>query len=166
MSLTRRANLKLMSLAALGTAVPLKVAAEDGPVTHEVKMYTKHPENKKLRNVFVPDIVRAKPGDTIKFISEEKGHNSVSDKSMLPEGGEEWKSKINKDHEVTLTTEGTYGYYCTPHRALGMVGLILVGDPSSNYEAARGAKQKKKAAKMYEDIFKRADEMLAAEKEG
>ncbi len=24
-----------------------------------------------------------------------------------------------------------YDYYCTPHRALGMVGRIVVGDPSA-----------------------------------
>ena len=48
---------------------------------------------------------------------------------------------------------------------MGMVGLILVGDPSSNYEEAKAAiaKQKGKAKKVYKDIFERADAMLATE---
>lgn len=166
MTKSRRDVLVLMGAATAVTALPTRLWADDtataeGPVTHEVGMHNKHPDDKKQRNVFVPDILQINPGDTVRFVSVSKGHNSVTDDNMLPEGAESWKSKISKDFEVTLTVEGTYGYYCMPHRALGMVGLILVGDPSSNYESAKGAKQRGNAKKVYTDIFKRADEMLA-----
>ncbi|KPU84711.1 hypothetical protein JI58_02105 [Marinosulfonomonas sp. PRT-SC04] len=137
----------------------------DGPVSHEVHMYSKHPEDSKLRNVFVPDLLQVKLGDTVKFIVEDKGHNSVSDKNMLPEGADGWKSKLSKEFEITLTTEGTYGYFCLPHRSLGMVGLILVGDASGNYQTAKDAKQRGKAKTVYKDIFERADVMIAAKSE-
>lgn len=174
MTQTRREHLALLSAGIAAAVLPAAAKADDAttatettadtaPVVHEVQMLNKHPENPKQRMIFLPDIVRAKPGDTIKFISASKGHNSKSDENMLPEGAEAWASKVNKDFEVTLTTEGTYGYYCTPHRTMGMVGLILVGDPSSNYEAAKSAKQKGKAKKVYKDIFARADALLAAE---
>ena len=32
--------------------------------------------------------------------------------------------------EVTLTVEGVYDYFCTPHEEAGMVGRIIVGRPS------------------------------------
>lgn len=122
-----------------------------------------HPEDKKERMVFVPDIVRAQPGDTIKFVAVDKGHNSEGNDDMLPEGAEGWKSKISQDFEVTVEGDGAYGYHCTPHRSVGMVGLILVGDVSGNYEAIKGVRQRGKAKQRYEDIFARADEMLAGE---
>lgn len=31
--------------------------------------------------------------------------------------------------EVTLAVEGVYDYYCKPHEAAGMVGLLVVGAP-------------------------------------
>ncbi len=161
MKQTRREHLMMLGAGVAAAATPT-VAMAEGTV-HEVQMLNKHPDDKKKKNVFMPDIVRAMPGDTIRFVSVDKGHNSVSDKNMMPEGAEGWESKLSKDFEVTLTVEGTYGYYCTPHRSLGMVGLILVGDPSSNYEACKAAKQKGKAKKVYKDIFERADAMLAAE---
>ncbi len=114
MTQTRRAHLKMLGGASLGmTALPGALAASDdasagSPATHVIEMLTKHPEDSKIRNVFVPDIVRAKPGDTIRFVTVDKGHNSVSDDKMLPEGGQTWEGKISKDVEVTLTTEGAY----------------------------------------------------------
>ncbi len=44
-----------------------------------------------------------------------------------------------------------------------MVGLILVGDVSANYDAVKEVRQKGKAKKVYADIFARADALLAAE---
>ena len=167
MTLSRRMTLKLFGAAAASSAIPAGLMAQDTtetpePVTHEVMLYTKHPDDKKKRNVFSPRVLQVNPGDTVKFIAADKGHNSVSDKNMMPEGAESWKGKISKDVEVTLTVEGTYGYYCAPHRALGMVGLILVGDASANYDAAKDAKQRGKAKKTYEAIFEEADALIAA----
>ncbi|MGD1869328.1 MAG: pseudoazurin [Neomegalonema sp.] len=93
---------------------------------HEVQMLNKHPDDKKKRNVFSPALIRIQPGDTVKFISADKGHNTESMKGMIPEGASEWKSKVSKDFEITYEKPGVYGYRCTPHAALGMVGLVDV----------------------------------------
>lgn len=141
-----------------------KVRADaHGPTVHEVLMLNAHPDDRTERNVFLPDIVRAMPGDTIRFIAEDRGHNSVSDGNMLPEGAQEWRGRINEEFEITVEVDGTYGYYCQPHRALGMVGLILVGDAEVNFAEAQEARQPGKAADRYEDIFARARTMLDEE---
>ncbi|MEM8556070.1 MAG: pseudoazurin [Pseudomonadota bacterium] len=162
MKFTRRDAIGTMVAATAVAAVPGTVAIAEGTV-HEVQMLNAHPEDKKERQVFYPDIVRAMPGDTIRFISVDKGHNAASDKKMIPSGGEEWKGKIGGDVEITITTEGAYGYNCTPHSTVGMVGLILVGDVSGNYDDIKGVRQRGKAKQRYEDIFARADAMLAEE---
>ena len=36
--------------------------------------------------VFVPDLIAAAPGDTIRFVPTDKGHNMETIKGMLPEG--------------------------------------------------------------------------------
>ena len=122
---------------------------------HEVKMYNKDPQNKKNRMVFIPRVLKIKPGDTIKFVSAQKGHNTQSIKGMIPDGSEKWRSKISKDFELTLKVPGVYGYKCTPHFAIGMVGLIVVeGDNwKSNLSQAKKARKVGKAKKIFKQIW-------------
>lgn len=102
--------------------------------------------------VFEPAFVAAAVGDTINFISDDKGHNVETIKGMLPDGAEPLKSKMSEDFSVTLTVEGLYGIKCTPHYALGMVGLIQVGKPV-NLDAASAVEQKGKAKTRFEPLF-------------
>ncbi|MEO0389315.1 MAG: pseudoazurin [Pseudomonadota bacterium] len=161
MKQTRRAHLAMLGGAAAATVLPVSLKAEDGPVTHEVQMLNADPENKRERNVFNPPVLKVNVGDTVKFVNADKGHNAQVDDNMMPEGGTEFKGRINQEIEVTFDTDGTYGYYCLPHRALGMVGLVLVGDASVNFEEAKAAKQRGKAAARYEEYFAMAEEMMA-----
>lgn len=152
--LTRR------TFAALLIALPLASSTALAGDVVEVQMLNKHPENKKIRNVFHPRIVKVKPGDTVKFISVKKGHNTESIKKMIPEGAQKWKSKISKDFEITLDKPGIYGYRCTPHATLGMVGLIIVeGEGMAvNLEAAKKLKHSGKAKKAWEEIWQEVEE--------
>ena len=145
MKFTRREHLMLVGGALAGAAAPAALMAQDvgtadddaTPTVHEVLMLNADPDNRRERQVFVPDIVRANPGDTIRFVSADRGHNSAADEDMIPEGAEPWRSDIGDDFEITLDVEGAYGYYCVPHRSAGMVGLILVGEIGENYEALK-----------------------------
>ena len=94
--------------------------------TFEVQMLNKGTDGERM--VFEPSFVQAAPGDTIKFIAADKGHNAETVGGMIPEGAEGFKGKINEEIEVTLDTEGVYGVICKPHYAMGMVMTIAVGE--------------------------------------
>lgn len=127
--------------------------------TLDIEMLNKDPDDKKRRMIFKPLIQVAQPGDTLRFVSASKGHNSQSIDGMLPEGAAPWKSKISKDFDITLTVPGFYGYKCTPHTAMGMVGLIVVqGDGMmNNYEAAKSVKHKSRAQKVWDQIWEQVE---------
>ena len=164
MKQTRRDHLLSLGAFAAASAVPAVALAENHePAVHVVEMLNAHPDNKRERQVFVPDILRAKVGATIRFVSTDRGHNSESVADMTPAGGAEWKGKIGDDVEFVVETAGAYGYKCTPHASVGMVGLLLVGYVPGNYEEIKGVRQRGKAKKRWEDIFERADELLASE---
>ncbi len=78
--------------------------------------------------VFQPDFVKAAPGDTVRFVSVDKGHNAESIKGMLPPGVEPFKSKISEEFVLTIRADGLYGIKCTPHYGMGMVMLIAAGE--------------------------------------
>jgi pseudoazurin len=117
--------------------------------TFEVKMLNKGTDGAM---VFEPAFVKAAVGDTINFTSPDKGHNVESIKDMLPDGVEPFKSKMDADFTLTLTAEGLYGIKCTPHYAMGMVGLIQAGAPV-NLDAAAAVVQKGKAKARFEPLF-------------
>ena len=130
--------------------------------THVVEMLNKAPASNQ-RQVFDPPVARIAVGDTIKFAATDKSHNSQSNKDVMPEGGVEWKGKINQEIDVTFDVPGVYAYHCTPHRAAGMVGLILVGEVTKEQiEAVLDAKHRGKARKRYEEYVDAAIEMLDA----
>ncbi|MBH44751.1 MAG: pseudoazurin [Gammaproteobacteria bacterium] len=89
--------------------------------------------------VFEPPVLYIKAGDTVKWISKEPGHNSASIDEMLPKNAKSWNGAVNEEISVKFDVEGTYGYKCTPHYILGMVGLIIVGEKSSNFEQAKNS---------------------------
>jgi len=93
--------------------------------------------------VFEPSYVKANPGDTITFIPTDKGHNVESIKGMIPEGVDAFKSKINENYTLTVTAPGAYLVKCTPHYAMGMVALLVVGDNPANLEEIVAAKKPK-----------------------
>lgn len=94
--------------------------------TFEVRMLNVGSDGDRM--VFEPAFVQASPGDTIKFVPTDKGHNAESNDGMIPEGAEAFSGKINEEYEVTLDIEGVYGVICKPHYAMGMVMIIAVGD--------------------------------------
>jgi pseudoazurin len=117
--------------------------------TIEVKMLNK---GEAGAMVFEPAFIKAMPGDTVTFLSTDKGHNAESIKGMLPNGAEKFKSKLGDDFSITFDVEGIYGIKCTPHYALGMVALVQVGE-AVNLDEAMGVKQKGKAKKRFPGLF-------------
>lgn len=117
--------------------------------TFEVKLLNKGTDGAM---VFEPAFVMAAVGDTINFVSPDKGHNVESINGMLPDGVEAFKSRMSEDYTLTVTAEGVYGIKCTPHFAMGMVALIQVGAPV-NLDSAAAVVQKGKAKTRFEPLF-------------
>ncbi|MFC3722972.1 pseudoazurin [Neoaquamicrobium sediminum] len=138
---------KIVAMLALGAAVVLGGAAQAAEI--EVHMLNK---GAKGAMVFEPDLIVAAPGDTIRFVPTDKGHNVETIKGMFPEGAEPFKSKFNEEFTVTVTAEGVYGVKCTPHYAMGMVALIQVGEPA-NADEAKAVKQTGKAKAVFAELF-------------
>ncbi len=89
--------------------------------------------------VFEPPFVKAKKGDTIKFVAADSGHNNIS--RHVPEGAKNWKGEVSHDVTITVDEEGVYLYECDLHKFLGMVGVIQVGE-AKNLAAAKAAADK------------------------
>lgn len=103
--------------------------------------------------VFEPAFLQIAPGDTVKFVPTDKGHNAEIIKGMLPEGGNTFKGKINEEFSVTFDVEGAYGYKCLPHFAMGMVGMIVVGEAPANLDAVKATKVPPKVGAKFEEFY-------------
>lgn len=108
--------------------------------------------------VFEPSFVQVQPGDTVHFIATDKSHNVESIKGMIPDGVEPFKGELSESFDLTVSVEGVYGIKCTPHFPMGMVALVVVGDPASNLEAAKALKNPKKSAERFEAAFAQIDQ--------
>ena len=86
--------------------------------------------------VFKPAVLKIAPGDTVTWKATNPGHNTASIAEMTPDANLEWNGKINEELKITFTKEGIYGYKCTPHYVLGMIGIIAVGDNLANLDAS------------------------------
>lgn len=136
------------SLLAAAMTVATLAAAQAGEV--EVKMLTR---GEAGMMVFEPAVVHIQPGDTVRFVPVDAGHNAESITGMIPQGAEAFKGGIGKALSVTFTVEGVYGYNCMPHYGMGMVGLVVVGNGEANVESAAALKQPGKAAQRFAALF-------------
>jgi pseudoazurin len=116
---------------------------------HEVRMLNKGAEGVM---VFEPSFLQIAPGDTVHFVATDKGHNVLSVEGMGPDGAPAFQGKMNEDVTVTFDQAGVYGFECKPHYGMGMVGLIVVGDPV-NLAQAEAVPHKGKAKHRFQALF-------------
>ena len=138
---------KIIAALTIGAALALTGAAH--AAEFEVKMLNK---GEKGAMVFEPDFLELAPGDIVHFVPTDKGHNVETMKGMVPEGADAFKTKFNEPISVTFDKEGVYGLQCKPHYAMGMVALVVVGEPG-NLDEAKAVKQTGKAKKVFEELF-------------
>ncbi len=81
--------------------------------------------------VFDPPFIKANVGDTVTFLPTDMLHNSQSVSGLIPSSANSWNGAMNEKITVELNAEGVYVYQCTPHIALGMIGVIQVGSPTN-----------------------------------
>jgi pseudoazurin len=146
---------------ALGVVGAILLATPTMAADYEVKMLNKGTDNQAM--VFEPAFLKIQPGDTVRFVPTDKGHDAESIPGMLPEGAQPFKGKISQEISVTFQAPGVYGYRCTPHFGMGMVGLIEVGDKPANLDAARQIKLPPFATKRMAVLFDQAAKSKTAE---
>ena len=145
----------------LGTvAVLLTLAGAASAAEIEVKMLNKGNEGMM---VFEPSLVKVEPGDTVKFVSTDKGHNAETINGMLPAGAAPFTGKVNQDVAVTFDKPGVYGVKCLPHYGMGMVALIVVGAPT-NEDEAKTVTHPGKAKQVFATLFGKLDAARTAAK--
>ena len=103
--------------------------------------------------VYSKKIINIDVGDTILWKASSKGHNVEFIKGGTPEGVEKFKSKMNKDAEYTFQIPGIYAYWCTPHKSMGMIGFVVVGNDKSNIDKIRALKFFGKSKKIAPDLI-------------
>ena len=131
----------------LGLFVSKTLLAEDTTVEMLNKL-------DKRNMVFSQDIVRINVGDTVFWKSIDKGHNvEFISKNGVPEGVEKFKSKVSKDTEYTFTIPGIYAYWCVPHKSMGMIGFVIVGDDLSNLDLIKKVKFVGKSKKLAKTLI-------------
>jgi pseudoazurin len=110
---------------AAATAQSSGASAEE----HVVKMLNNNGKGKFM--LFEPDVVKAAVGDTVKFVPTSKGHNAEMIPEIWPEGVPEFKGDLNQEIVLTLEKPGVYGIKCLPHYPMGMMAMIVAGEPAN-----------------------------------
>ena len=107
----------------------------------------------KENMVFSQKIVKINVGDKVFWKATNKGHNVEFIKGGIPESVEKFKSKYNKDVEFKFDVPGIYAYWCTPHKSMGMIGFVIVGDDKSNFDAIKSIRYSGKSKKLAPDLI-------------
>ena len=107
----------------------------------------------KEHMVYSQKIANIDVGDSIIWKATTKGHNVEFIKGGTPDGVEKFRSKINKDVQYKFEIPGIYAYWCTPHKGMGMIGFVVVGNNKSNLEAIKKIKYLGKSKKIAEELI-------------
>jgi pseudoazurin len=104
--------------------------------------------------VYSEDISRIDVGDRITWVPTSKGHNVE-----FVAGPDGWKapkkSKLNKEVEMTFDTPGVYLYQCSPHKSMGMIAIVIVGEQDAEEvkDRLKGVKVKGKSKKKLKELL-------------
>ena len=145
-TIKREPNMKYFALtAALLMSTPTFAA------DMKIEMLNKDAEGN--RQVYSEEVARIDVGDTITWVPTNKGHNI---EMVASPNNMKLRSKNNKEVKITFEVPGIYYYWCTPHKGMGMIGLVVVGDDTSNKDQIAKAKaigkSKKKLKKLLDEL--------------
>ena len=102
--------------------------------------------------VYSEDVLMVEVGDTVVWKPKDKGHNVEfiigPDAIELPK-----KSRINQEFTYTFEKSGVYFYQCTPHKSMGMIAVIIVGDDLTNLDQVKSVRVFGKSKRKLEEIL-------------
>ena len=98
------------------------------------------------------DVLKVEVGDTVVWKPKDKGHNVEfiigPDAVELPK-----KSRINQEFTYTFEKSGVYFYQCTPHKSMGMIAVIIVGEDLTNIDQVKSVRVFGKSKRKLEEIL-------------
>jgi len=128
--------------------VMITMSANAADVT--IDMLNKDGSGRKM--VYSKEVAQVAVGDTITWLPASKGHNVHF--ISAPDGVKKLpKSKFNKEFSYTFEKEGIYLYQCTPHKGMGMIALVVVGDNLDNLANIKKAKVLGKSKKKLKELL-------------
>ena len=138
---------RLLTTLGLLAAMATPALAED----ISVDMLNKRDDGAKM--VYSEDISTIEVGDSITWLPTSKGHNVE-----FIAGPDGWdapkKSKLSKEYTYTFDEPGVYLYQCTPHKSMGMIAIVVVGElTQEGVDAIKGAKVSGKSKKRLKEIM-------------
>ena len=138
---------KLLTTVSLVLAMATPALAED----ISVDMLNKREDGAKM--VYSEDISTIEVGDSITWLPTSKGHNVE-----FIAGPDGWdapkKSKLSKEYTYTFDTPGVYLYQCTPHKSMGMIAIVVVGElTQEGVDAIKDAKVRGKSKKKLKELL-------------
>ena len=116
--------------------------------SHQIDMLNKLG---KERMVFSKKVISVDVNDDVLWKSVNKGHNVEF--IGMPEGVKKYKSKLRTDANYKFEKSGIYLYQCTPHKAMGMIGIVVVGNDKSNLETIKKIKVRGKSKKLLKSLL-------------
>ena len=136
----------MMKYFALAAAMFMSTPAFAADLT--IEMLNKDAHGNKM--VYSKEIASIEVGDTVTWVPTDRGHNveMISSPNDL-----KFKSKNNKEAKITFEVPGLYLYWCTPHKGMGMIGLVVVGGDTSNADTVAKAKVRGKSKKKLKKLL-------------
>ena len=135
--------MKLRALALLALLSTPSFAAD-----MSIEMLNEDSNGNKM--VYSQEIVNIDVGDTVTWLPTSKGHNV---EVIASPNGMSLKSKNGKEVKITFDSPGIYYYWCTPHKGMGMIGLVVVGSDLSNIDDIASAKAIGKSKKKLKSLL-------------
>tara|TARA_B100001057_G_scaffold468094_1_gene526924 strand:+ start:334 stop:771 length:438 start_codon:yes stop_codon:yes gene_type:complete len=119
--------------------------------TFNIDMLNKRDDGEKM--VFSEDVQYVEIGDTVNWLPTSPGHNvefiSAPANADLPKK----PSKVNKEFSYNFNEPGIYLYQCSPHKSMGMIALVVVGNDLSNKDMIASTRVVGKSKKKLESLL-------------
>ena len=131
-------------------ALPAAVLMSTPVFAADMKIEMLNKDAEGNRQVYSEEVARIDIGDTITWVPTNKGHNI---EMVASPNNMKLRSKNNKEVQITFEEPGIYYYWCTPHKGMGMIGLVVVGNDTSNIDQIAKAKAMGKSKKKLKKLL-------------
>jgi pseudoazurin len=143
-----------LSLWLVASFIVVAVAVAPALASVTVEMLNKNADGDKM--IYSQEIVNIAVGESVTWVPTSKGHNVEI--IAAPEGFDiPKKSKNSKEVTIEFTVPGIYYYWCTPHKGMGMIGLVVVGEDTHNKDEVAKAKAMGKSKKKLKALLAELD---------